>query len=135
MDGLALLRVYRQMLLMRRFEEESARAYAERKIGGFLHLYIGQETVGAGVIAATASDDYIISGYRIHAQYLARGGTPKEAMAELFGKKTGCSKGRGGSMHLFAAEKNFMGGGVLSANRSHLLLASPSLPDIEKKRE
>ncbi len=110
MGGEELLKFYRQMLVMRRFEEEAARLYTERKIGGFLHLYIGQEAVGAGVIAATEPKDYIISSYRLHAQYLCRNGTPRAGMAELLGKATGCSKGRGGSMHFFSAEHNFMGG-------------------------
>ena len=116
MDGQKLLEVYEQMLLMRRFEEEAAKAYTERKIGGFLHLYIGQEAVGAGVIAATIPEDYLISSYRLHAQYLARGGSPRAGMAELFGKATGCAKGRGGSMHFFSRELNFLGGhGIVGA--------------------
>lgn len=117
MEAQTLLRLYRQMLLMRRFEEEAAKAYTERKIGGFLHLYIGQEAVGTGVIAATRPEDYIISSYRIHAQYLARGGTARAAMAELYGKATGCAKGRGGSMHFFSKELNFLGGhGIVGAH-------------------
>jgi len=116
-DGPKLLQLYRQMQVMRRFEEEAARAYTERKIGGFLHLYIGQEAVGTGAIAATEKDDIVVSAYRDHAHYLARGGTPKAAMAELFGKVTGCSKGRGGSMHFFDAENNFYGGhGIVGAH-------------------
>jgi pyruvate dehydrogenase E1 component alpha subunit len=116
MNGEKLLEMYRQMLLMRRFEEEAARAYTERKIGGFLHLYIGQEAVGTGVIAATKPEDYVISSYRIHAQYLAKGGTARAGMAELFGKSTGCAGGRGGSMHFFSKEKNFLGGwGIVGA--------------------
>ena len=105
------------MFLMRRFEEEAARAYTERKIGGFLHLYIGQEAVGTGVIEATEKDDYVVSAYRDHGHYLARGGSANAGMAELFGKATGCSKGRGGSMHFFDAEKNFLGGhGIVGAH-------------------
>ncbi len=116
MNGEKLLSLYKQMLLMRRFEEEAAQAYTQRKIGGFLHLYIGQEAVGAGAIAATREDDYIISSYRIHGQYLARGGTAREGMAELFGKATGCAGGRGGSMHFYKAETNFLGGwGIIGA--------------------
>ena len=110
MQGQQLLDLYRQMLLMRRFEEEAAKAYTERKIGGFLHLYIGQEAVGAGVLAATKPEDYIFTSYRVHAQYLARCGTARAGMAELFGKEAGCAKGRGGSMHFYNAERNFMGG-------------------------
>ena len=117
MEGRKLLELYRQMILMRRFEEEAAKAYTERKIGGFLHLYIGQEAVGTGVIAATDPDDYIFTAYRAHAQYLARGGTARAGMAELFGKETGCAKGRGGSMHFFDVEHNFLGGhGIVGAH-------------------
>lgn len=116
MDGKTLLNLYRQMLLMRRFEEEAARAYTQKKIGGFLHLYIGQEAVGAGVIAATKPEDYVVSSYRIHAQYLAKGGSARAGMAELFGKATGCAGGRGGSMHFYSKEHNFLGGwGIVGA--------------------
>ncbi|MCC6933818.1 MAG: pyruvate dehydrogenase (acetyl-transferring) E1 component subunit alpha [Deltaproteobacteria bacterium] len=112
-----LLDLYRKMLLMRRFEEEAARAYTERKIGGFLHLYIGQEAVGLGVISALEDKDYVVAAYRDHGHFLARGGSAKAAMAELYGKETGCSKGRGGSMHFFDAEKHFLGGyGIVGAH-------------------
>jgi pyruvate dehydrogenase E1 component alpha subunit len=105
------------MLLIRRFEEEAARAYTERKIGGFLHLYIGQESVGVGVIEALRDEDYIIASYRCHGHYLARCGDAKAGMAELFGKATGCAGGRGGSMHFFDAEKHFLGGhGIVGAH-------------------
>ena len=105
------------MLLMRRFEEAAAQAYTERKIGGFLHLYIGQESVGAGVIEALTPKDYVVSAYRDHGHYLARGGTARESMAELFGKATGCVKGRGGSMHFFSNKLNFLGGhGIVGAH-------------------
>ena len=117
MDPQLLVKLYRQMLLMRRFEEEAAKAYTERKIGGFLHLYIGQEAVGAGTIAATLKQDYIISAYRIHAQYLARGGNARAGMAELYGKSTGCAGGRGGSMHFYNIKDGFMGGwGIVGAH-------------------
>lgn len=117
MEGKKLFELYRQMYLMRRFEEEAAKAYTERKIGGFLHLYIGQEAVGAGVIAATNKDDYIMSAYRVHAQYLARGGTARAGMAELFGKATGCAQGRGGSMHFYNIKDGFYGGwGIVGAH-------------------
>ncbi len=116
MDGQTLLKLYRQMLLIRRFEEEAARAYTERKIGGFLHLYVGQEAVGCGVIEALEPQDYVFTAYRDHGQYLARGGSARAGMAELFGKSTGCAKGRGGSMHFFDREHNFMGGyGIIGA--------------------
>jgi pyruvate dehydrogenase E1 component alpha subunit len=100
----------RQMLLIRRFEEKAAEAYALGKIGGFCHLYIGQEAVAVGSMAALRSDDYVIASYREHGQALVRGISANAVMAELFGKATGCSQGKGGSMHLFDVEKRFMGG-------------------------
>ena len=103
-------RMLRQMLLIRHFEEKAAEAYALGKIGGFCHLYIGQEAVAVGSLAALRDDDYVISSYREHGQALVRGISAGAVMAELFGKATGCSKGKGGSMHLFDAEKRFMGG-------------------------
>jgi len=103
-------RLLRQMLLIRRFEEKAAEAYALGKIGGFCHLYIGQEAVGVGSLAALRDDDYVICSYREHGQALIKGIAPGAVMAELFGKSTGCSKGKGGSMHLFDAGKRFMGG-------------------------
>ena len=112
----------RQMLLLRRFEEKTAEAYALGKIGGFCHLYIGQEAVASGISAALRDDDYVIASYREHGQALTRGLAPGAVMAELFGKATGCSRGKGGSMHLFDAEKRFMGGhGIVGG---HLPLAA-----------
>lgn len=117
MDGQQLLATYRQMLVMRRFEEEAAKAYTERKIGGFLHLYIGQEAVGAGVLSALRPEDSVYTAYRVHAHYLARGGTARAGMAELFGKEAGCAKGRGGSMHFYNIAQNMMGGwGIVGAH-------------------
>ncbi len=110
MDATLLLDLYRQMALCRRFEEAAARAYSQGKIRGFLHLYIGQEAVAVGAISAAAPTDYIVATYREHAHYLARTGDARGAMAELFGKATGCVGGRGGSMHLFDARQRFMGG-------------------------
>jgi len=104
------LRMLREMLLIRRFEEKAAEAYALGKIGGFCHLYIGQEAVAVGVSAALRDDDYVISSYREHGQALVRGIPATTVMAELCGKATGCSGGKGGSMHLFDAAKRFMGG-------------------------
>ena len=101
---------YRQMFLIRRVEEECARAYAEGKIGGFLHLYIGQEAVGVGCLAALRPDDYVVTTYRDHGIALAKGMSAKALMAELWGKVTGCSKGLGGSMHLFDKKNNMLGG-------------------------
>jgi len=105
-----LARLYRQMLLIRRVEEESARGYAEGKIGGFLHLYIGQEAVGVGAIASLRADDYVITTYRDHGIALAKGMSARALLAELFGKVTGCSKGLGGSMHMFDKEHHMLGG-------------------------
>jgi pyruvate dehydrogenase E1 component alpha subunit len=105
-----LAHLYRQMLLIRRVEEECARAYAEGKIGGFLHLYIGQEAVGVGACAALRKEDYVVTTYRDHGIALAKGMSARALMAELWGKATGCSKGLGGSMHLFDKENNMLGG-------------------------
>ena len=104
------LQLFREMLLMRRFEERVAEAYALGKIGGFCHLYIGQEAVGAGAISALRQDDYVIASYREHGQALAKGVPPRAIMAELFGRADGCSKGKGGSMHIFDRNVNFLGG-------------------------
>lgn len=100
----------RSMLLQRRFEERCAEAYALGRIGGFCHLYIGQEAVGAGAISALRDDDFVITTYRDHGQALARGMTPRAVMAELFGRADGCARGKGGSMHLFDRSLNFLGG-------------------------
>ena len=117
-----LKQYYRQMWAIRRFEEESARAYAQGKIGGFLHLYIGQEAIAVGGAAALTPEDYVITTYRDHGHALARGMTARAAMAELFGKDTGCSRGFGGSMHMFDAEHRFLGGhGIVGG---HLALAA-----------
>jgi pyruvate dehydrogenase E1 component alpha subunit len=105
-----LLSLYRQMFLIRRVEEESARAYAQGKIGGFLHLYIGQESVAVGACATLTPDDYVIGTYRDHGIALARGMSAKALLAELYGKEAGCSKGLGGSMHLFDAKNRMLGG-------------------------
>ena len=98
------------MLLIRRFEEKAAEAYAMGQIGGFCHLYTGQEAVAAGSIAALRDDDYVTASYREHGHALVRGISARAVMAELYGKATGCSKGKGGSMHLFDAEHRFLGG-------------------------
>jgi pyruvate dehydrogenase E1 component alpha subunit len=105
-----LVSLLRQMLLIRRFEEKTAEMYALGKIAGFCHLYIGEEAVAVGALAAAQEDDYLVTAYRDHGHALARGVDPKQVMAELFGKATGVSKGKGGSMHLFDAAKHFMGG-------------------------
>ena len=98
------------MLLQRRFEERCAEAYALGKIGGFCHLYIGQEAVSTGTLSMLRPDDYVITTYRDHGQALARGIPPRTVMAELFGRSDGCARGKGGSMHLFDRSRNFLGG-------------------------
>ena len=100
----------RSMLLQRRFEERCAEAYAIGKIGGFCHLYIGQEATGTGAISMLREDDYIITTYRDHGQAIARGISPRAIMAELFGRVDGVARGKGGSMHLFDRTTNFLGG-------------------------
>jgi pyruvate dehydrogenase E1 component alpha subunit len=112
----------RQMLLIRRFEEKSAEAYALGKIGGFCHLYIGQEAVAVGACAALHDDDYIICSYREHGHALAKGVPADALMAELFGKATGCSGGKGGSMHIFDVKRRFMGGHAIVGG--HIPLAA-----------
>ena len=98
------------MLLQRRFEERCAEMYAIGRIGGFCHLYIGQEAVSTGIISLLRPDDYIITTYRDHGQALARGMTPRVVMSELFGRQDGCAKGKGGSMHMFDKQLGFLGG-------------------------
>jgi pyruvate dehydrogenase E1 component alpha subunit len=105
-----MVAMYRRMALVRRFEERAGQQYGLGKIGGFCHLYIGQEAVGIGALAALAPDDYVIAGYREHGEALARGVPPNLVMAELFGKATGVARGRGGSMHIIDREHNFLGG-------------------------
>lgn len=117
-----LLRHYRMMMVIRRFEEEAARNYAKGKIGGFLHLYIGQEAIAVAAAEVLGPDDYIFQTYRDHGIALARGMSPESAMAELFGKDTGCSRGLGGSMHMFDVERGFLGGWAIVGG--HLALAA-----------
>jgi pyruvate dehydrogenase E1 component alpha subunit len=101
---------YELMLLMRKFEEKTGQLYGQQKIRGFCHLYIGQEAVLAGAVSVLKHEDSLITAYRDHAHALAKGTTPKSIMAEMYGKATGCSKGKGGSMHMFDKENNFYGG-------------------------
>src|SRR6516165_9062677 len=105
-----LLEMHYKMALLRRFEEKSAEEYTRGKIGGFMHLYIGQEAVGIGAITALRADDKILSSYREHGHAIAKGMEPRAVMAELFGKTTGCSKGKGGSMHMYSEEHHLLGG-------------------------
>lgn len=109
-------------MVIRRFEEEAARNYAKGKIGGFLHLYIGQEAIAVGAVDALEDRDYVFQTYRDHGIALARGMAPRAAMAELFGKDTGCSRGLGGSMHFFDVERNFLGGWAIVGG--HMALAA-----------
>ena len=102
--------LYEQIIRIRRFEERSLRSYQQGHIGGFLHLYIGQEAVAVGSVSILGEDDHVITAYRDHGHALAVGMDFDECMAELYGKKTGCSKGKGGSMHFFAPDKNYWGG-------------------------
>ena len=100
----------REMFRIRRFEQTSLKYYNLGKMGGFLHLYSGQEAVAVGTISLLGENDHVITAYRDHGHALAVGMDPKSCMAELFGKATGCSKGKGGSMHFFAPDKNYWGG-------------------------
>src|SRR5467141_605054 len=109
-DKDTLLKLYREMLLIRRFEEKTAEMYQAAKIGGFCHLNIGEEATIVGSISALRPTDYVYSTYREHGHAIAKGLDPKAVMAELFGKETGTSHGRGGSMHLFSQEHRFYGG-------------------------
>src|SRR5438128_8014886 len=114
--------ILRQMIFIRRFEEATEREFRRGKIGGYLHVYSGQEAVASGIISALRKDDIVFSGYRDHAHALARGSEPGRVMAELFGKSTGIAKGKGGSMHLFDVEHGFYGGyGIVGG---HLTLAA-----------
>lgn len=116
MDQELIADLYRKMVRIRRFEEEAARFYTERKIGGFLHLYIGQEAVAVGAVSVLEDKDYVMTAYRCHGHYLACGGSSREGLAELLGKETGCAKGRGGSMHFYDVKNRFMGGwGIIGA--------------------
>lgn len=117
-----LISLFNEMVLIRRVEERAAELYQEGKIGGFLHLYIGQEAVGSGVIAARQPQDRVITAYRDHGIAIACGVSAKEVMAELLGKKTGTSHGFGGSMHMADVDKNYWGGHAIVG--SHLPFAS-----------
>ncbi|GIW01011.1 pyruvate dehydrogenase (acetyl-transferring) E1 component subunit alpha [Roseiflexus sp.] len=121
LDAATLIDYYRQMVLIRRFEEKCQEMYTKARIGGFLHLYIGEEATAVGAISALRPEDHIFTHYRDHGHAIARGLDINALMAELFGKVTGCSKGLGGSMHFADAGKNFWGGYAIVG--SHLPLA------------
>ena len=122
LDRAEALRLYRQMLLIRRFEERAQQIYVEGKIGGFLHLYIGQEAIACGIMSLLRKDDYFIGAYRDHGYTLARGADPKPLMAELMGRATGISRGKGGSMHFYDIPNgNFGGDGIVGG---HIVVAA-----------
>lgn len=133
LDKALLVDLFRQMLLIRRFEEKSAEMYARGLIGGFLHLYIGEEAVAVGAVSAMQPQDYIVSHYRDHGYVLARGSPPGQVMAELFGKATGLSRGKGGSMHLFDVPRGMWGGYAIVAG--HVSLAVGLALAAKRKRE
>ena len=109
-DPALLKEMYQELCFYRRFEERVGLAYNKRKFAGFCHLHIGQEAVAVGVRHALRDDDYVLGSYRSHTQAIAKGIPPEQVMAELFGKVDGCSRGKGGSMHMFSAENRFYGG-------------------------
>ncbi|MBT3240519.1 MAG: pyruvate dehydrogenase (acetyl-transferring) E1 component subunit alpha [Chloroflexi bacterium] len=134
MNKQELLEVYRQMVMIRRLEERAAELYQQGKIGGFLHLYIGQEAVSTGLVAARQPQDRMITAYRDHGVAINVGISAKEVIAELLGKATGVSKGKGGSMHMADTEKNFFGGHAIVG--AHLPIASGmALGDKYKKKD
>src|SRR5215468_7154213 len=122
LDAELARRLLTQMCQIRRFEEKAAEMYALGKIGGFLHLYIGQEAVAVGAMSVIRPDDYAISSYREHGHCLAKGSDPRRMMAELFGRQDGLSGGKGGSMHLFDKSVNFLGGHAIVG--AHLPIAA-----------
>ena len=122
LDEKDMLRLYHEMVLVRRLEEEAARLYQQGKIGGFLHLYIGQEAVASGLLSVRRPEDHVFTAYRDHGVAIACGISAGEILAELMGKSTGTSKGKGGSMHLAAIDKNYWGGYAIVG--SHLPLAA-----------
>lgn len=117
-----LLKWYDEMLLIRRFEEKCAQLYGMGKIGGFCHLYNGQEAIATGSVGAITQEDYVITAYRDHGLAISKGLDPRRILAELLGKSTGTTKGKGGSMHLFSREKNFLGGHAIVGG--HIPLAA-----------
>src|SRR5258708_11455934 len=121
-----LLDWYRQMYLIRRFEEAAAEMYALGKVGGFLHLYIGEEAVAVGAMAALGPQDHLLTHYRDHGYALARGSDPGAVMAELFGRATGGTRGMCGSMHLVDPERNFSGGPAILGG--HIVIAPGLAP-------
>src|ERR1700737_1335136 len=134
-DKDSLLKLYREMLLIRRFEEKTAEMYQAAKIGGFCHLNIGEEATIVGTISALQPKDYVYSTYREHGHALAKGIDPRAVMAELFGKETGTSHGRGGSMHLFSQEHRFYGGYAIVGQALPIACGSAYAINYEEKDE
>jgi len=134
-DKASLLKLYREMLLIRRFEEKTAEMYQAAKIGGFCHLNIGEEATIVGTISALRPKDYVYSTYREHGHAIAKGVDPNAVMAELFGKETGTSRGRGGSMHLFSQERHFYGGYAIVGQSLPIACGSAYAINYEEKDE
>jgi pyruvate dehydrogenase E1 component alpha subunit len=134
-DKATLLKLYREMLLVRRFEEKTAEMYQAAKIGGFCHLNIGEEATIVGTISALRPKDYVYSTYREHGHAIAKGVDPNAVMAELFGKETGTSRGRGGSMHLFSQEHRFYGGYAIVGQSLPIACGSAYAINYEEKDE
>jgi len=134
-DKTGLLKLYREMLLIRRFEEKTAEMYQAAKIGGFCHLNIGEEATIVGTISALRPQDYVYSTYREHGHALAKGVDPSAVMAELFGKETGTSHGRGGSMHLFSQQHRFYGGYAIVGQSLPIACGSAYAINYEEKDE
>ncbi len=124
---------YKEMLLIRRFEEKCVELYSSQKIRGFLHLYIGEEAVAVGVMNALSQEDAVLATYREHGHALVRGVSAKTIMAEMFGKVEGCSRGRGGSMHLFDASTRFYGGSAIVAGALPLAVGMALADKMQKK--
>lgn len=123
-DPAVLKDMLQKMLLIRRFEEKAAEMYSHGKIGGFCHLYIGQEAVAVGALSALGPEDYVLASYREHGHALVRGVDPGEVMAELYGKQCGCSRGKGGSMHLFDKRRGFLGGHAIVGGQIPLAIGT-----------
>ncbi len=126
------LDLYRTMVRIRKFEQRSLSSYQSGKVGGFLHLYIGQESVVVGTQSLLGANDHTITAYRNHGHGLAAGMTMNECMAELYGRATGCSKGKGGSMHYFAPDKNYWGGHGIVAGQTPIRTGSCLRSEISR---
>jgi len=130
-----LLEVYYGMKLARSFETRVAEQYTKGRIGGFCHLYSGEEAVAVGAMWNLRDEDYVIGSYRDHGYYIARGGDPRKCMAELFGHADGCCKGKGGSMHLFDWDINFVGGYAIVGGMCPIAVGSRRLRSTRARIE